>query len=159
VKPGFHINLAIPVALALSWMAQPAPAQVVPPPAPAGAQPVPGAQPTPVAQPAPVAQPTPRVPIGNLTLENASLTQVIDQLARQLHINYILDPGVKGGVILNTYGDTSGLDARSLLELILRMNGAGMVQEGDVYRIVPLKEVSHLPIHPEAIRSCSIWCS
>ena len=77
--------------------------------------------------------------IGNLSLQNASLTEVIDQLARQLRINYILDPGVKGNIILNTYGDTSNLDARNLLELILRINGAALVQEGEIYRIVPMK--------------------
>ena len=82
-------------------------------------------------------------------MQNASLTEVIDQLARQLHINYILDPSVKGGVILNTYGDTSHLDARKLLDLILRINGAAMVQEGDVYRIVPTKDLSHRPLPPE----------
>jgi general secretion pathway protein D len=79
------------------------------------------------------------VRIGNLSLQNASLTEVIDQLARQLKINYILDPAVRGNIVLNTYGDTSNLDARNLLELILRINGAGMVQEGEIYRIVPLK--------------------
>src|SRR5579859_4203732 len=41
---------------------------------------------------------------GGLTLNNASLSEVIDMLARQLHINYILDKNVQGGVILNTYG-------------------------------------------------------
>jgi general secretion pathway protein D len=89
------------------------------------------------------------VRIGNLSLQNASLTEVIDQLARQLHINYILDPAVKGSIVLNTYGDTANLDARNLLDLILRINGAGMVQEGDIYRIVPLKAVPKLPIRPE----------
>ncbi|HEV2202443.1 MAG TPA: hypothetical protein VGR73_21710 [Bryobacteraceae bacterium] len=150
----------------------PAPqAQTAPqPPAAPAAQP----QPEPQTQPAPPepapAKPAPAKPvpapagqapagragaagstarIGNLSLRNASLTEVIDQLARQLKINYILDPAVKGAVVLNTYGDTANLDPRNLLELILRINGAGMVQEGDIYRIVPLKEASHLPIHPD----------
>ena len=91
----------------------------------------------------------PLVPIGNLSLQNASLVEVIDQLARQLHINYILDPAVKGGVIMNTYGSTANLDARGLLDLILRINGAGMVQEGEVYRIVPLKDASRIPLRLE----------
>ena len=82
-------------------------------------------------------------------LNNASLTEVIDLLARQLKINYILDPRVKGGVILNTYGETKDIDTRSLLETILRINGFGMVQQGDLYRIVPLAEISHLPLRPE----------
>ena len=46
---------------------------------------------------------------GGLQLENASLTAVIDILARQLKINYILDPRVKGGIILNTYGETKSV--------------------------------------------------
>jgi len=86
---------------------------------------------------------------GGLSLNNVSLTEVIDLLARQLKINYILDPRVKGGVVLNTYGEIKNIDTRSLLDTILRINGAGMVQQGDIYRIVPLTEVSHLPLAPE----------
>jgi general secretion pathway protein D len=87
---------------------------------------------------------------GGLSLNNASLTEVIDLLARQLKFNYILDPRVKGGVILNTYGETKDIDTRSLLETILRINGFGMVKQGDLYRIVPLAEISHLPLPPES---------
>ncbi len=86
---------------------------------------------------------------GGLALNNASLTEVIDLLAQKLKINYILDPRVKGGVILNTYGETKDIDTRSLLETILRINGFGMVKQGDLYRIVPLADISHLPIPPE----------
>ena len=129
--------------------AQP-PAQEQPAPAPAQ-QPVQAVPPLVTPAPATATQlATPAaapVRIGNLSLQNAALSEVINQLARQLHINYILDPAVKGNIFLNTYGDTSNMDARNLLELILRVNGAGMVLEGDIYRIVPLKQVSHLPIH------------
>jgi len=90
---------------------------------------------------------------GGLTLNNASLSEVIDMLARQLHLNYVLDPRVKGGVILNTYGETKNIDTRSLLEAILRINGFGMVQQGELYRIVPLNEISHQPLHPESVTS------
>lgn len=97
----------------------------------------------------PAAPPTPATVYGGLNLSNVSLTEVIDLLARQLHINYILDPRVKGGVILNTYGEIKDIDTRSLLETILRINGFGMVKQGDLYRIVPLTDISHLPIPPE----------
>jgi len=128
------------------------------PPANAGQQTPPAANPPPAnAQGAPGANPqaTPARPAppptiyGGLALNNASLTEVIDLLARQLKINYILDPRVKGGVILNTYGETKDIDTRSLLEAILRINGFGMVKQGDLYRIVPLADISHLPIPPE----------
>jgi general secretion pathway protein D len=96
------------------------------------------------------AQPAPApVPIGNLQLQNASLVEVINQLARQLKINYILDPAVKGSVVLNTYGSTANMDARGLLDLILRINGAAMIQEGEVYRILPLKDAPKMPLRPQ----------
>jgi general secretion pathway protein D len=105
----------------------------------------------PAAQPAtrPATPAGPPTVYGGLSLNNASLTEVIDLLARQLKINYILDPRVKGGVILNTYGETKDIDTRSLLETILRINGFGMVKQGDLYRIVPLADLSHLPVPPE----------
>jgi general secretion pathway protein D len=128
------------------------PGGLSPRPFPPGADPreqrqapaAPAQAPTAPAQPA-----TPPTVYGGLSLNNASLTEVIDLLARQLKINYILDPRVKGGVILNTYGETKDIDTRSLLEAILRINGFGMVKQGELYRIVPLSDISRLPLPPE----------
>ncbi len=122
---------------------------VAPPPAqPAAGAP---AQPAPAAT-APAATTPAAAPAGGgtggLQLENASLTAVIDILARQLKINYILDPRVKGGIILNTYGETKSLSNRELLDMILRINGFAMVQVGDIYRIVPMADAARLPIKP-----------
>jgi general secretion pathway protein D len=88
-------------------------------------------------------------PMGNMNLDNASLTAVIDQLAQRLKLNLIVDPAVKGQITLNTYGDTSNIDPRNLLELILRINGFGLVQDGEIYRVIPLKSITHMPLHPE----------
>ena len=84
-----------------------------------------------------------------LTLENASLVDVIDILARRLKINYILDPAVRGSVTINTYGEVKQVEVRSLLETILRINNAAMIQVGDLYRIVPVNSVSRLPMSPQ----------
>src|SRR5579884_3651602 len=108
-------------------------------------------QQTPQQAPAQQAPTSPPVEYGGLTLNNASLAQVIDMLARQLHINYILDKRVQGGVILNTYGEIKNVDTRSLLEAILRINGFGLVQQGELFRIVPLTEISHQPLPPERV--------
>ena len=135
VPPGF--NVPPPQGV-------PAPQQA-PPPQPPG--PTPAAQPA--AQPPPPS--TPPTSYGGLSLNNASLTEVVDMLARQLKLNYILDPRVKGGVILNTYGDIKNIDPRSLMETILRINGYGMVKQGDLYRIVPLNEISHQPMAPQRL--------
>ncbi len=131
---------------------QPSPAQPAPAQPPGAAQPQPtppaGQPPTPPAT-QPAAPPTSPTVFGGLSLNNVSLVEVIDLLARQLKINYILDPRVRGGVILNTYGEIKDVDTRSLLDTILRLNGAAMVQQGPIYRIVPLTDISHLPISPE----------
>jgi general secretion pathway protein D len=150
VQPAQAAPPGTPVQAAPAPPAQTAPAQPDQSPQPAQSQPFQQVQPAQPGQSAQPAQPAAStVRIGNLSLRNASLTEVIDQLARQLHINYILDPAVKGGVILNTYGDTSNLDTRNLLELILRINGAGLIQEGDIYRIVQLKDAPKIPIPPQ----------
>jgi general secretion pathway protein D len=105
----------------------------------------PAQQPVPQA-PAQTAAQEPAALVGNLNLQDASLTEVVDQLARQLKINIQVDPRVKGTVTLNTYGETRNLDARNLLEMILRVNGFGMVQEGEIYRVVPLTDVVRQPM-------------
>jgi general secretion pathway protein D len=96
--------------------------------------------------PGQTASPPPVVLTGSLNLNNASLTEVVDVLCRQLKITYMLDPRVKGSVSLNTYGETRSIDARALLDLILRINGAAMVQVGEIYRIVPITDAQRLPV-------------
>ena len=115
--------------------------------------PPPAAAPAPQAAPAPAtvpAAPPPTVP-GGFNLPNAPLLEVIDILARDLHINYILDSKVprNGTVTINTYGTIRAEDMRPILETILRMNGLVMVQVGNIYRISQAVDVSHLPISPQ----------
>jgi general secretion pathway protein D len=85
---------------------------------------------------------------GGFNLHNVSLIEVIELLARALKIDYILDPRVKGSVTISTFGELKPVDLLPLLETILRINGAAMVQVGNLYRIVPLADVSRLPISP-----------
>jgi len=85
---------------------------------------------------------------GALRLTNVSLTELIDILAKQLKINYILDPGVKGSVTVYTYGEVKPVDLMQLLDTVLRVNGATMVKVGDLYRIVPVARINQLPIQP-----------
>ncbi len=132
--------------------AQPPPAPEPPAPTATPAQPAP--QPAAQSKAAgtnPAAQPPAGAPATSgsfLNLHNASLTEIVDMLARMLKVNYIIDPNVKGSVTINTYGEAKALDARALLDTILRINGAAMVKTGDVYRIVPIKLVPRLPVSP-----------
>lgn len=89
----------------------------------------------------------PAAPVNmTLNLPGASLVEVIDTLARVLKINYILDPRVAGNVTIHTYGEIKSTDVRGLLDTILRINNAAMIQVGDLYRIVPIAEVAKLPM-------------
>ncbi|MDQ6708031.1 MAG: hypothetical protein M3Z85_18905, partial [Acidobacteriota bacterium] len=126
----------------------PAPAVKTPAPAPQPVTTKPQAAPV-APPPTPQAMPATATAPGGLNLTNASLLEVIDLLARDLKINYILDPRVKGSVTINTYGDVKPVDLKPLLETILRMNGFAMVQVGNMYRIVPVGDVSHLPVPPQ----------
>ena len=78
-----------------------------------------------------------------------SLVEVIDILAQKLKNNYILDTKVNGKVTINTYGDIKPVDVRQLLDTILRINGAVMVQVGDLYRIVLAGDLVRLLISPK----------
>ena len=131
------------------------------PPAAAAAKPQADAQSagTTAAAPPPAQTATPppsTASTGNLNLNNASLVDVVEALCRTLKFNYILDPRVKGSVTLNTYGDTKSLDARTLLDLLLRINGATMVQVGEVYRIVPVTEANRMPYPPSSANANAI---
>ena len=125
------ISMLLWASLALAQAPAQQPAQA-PPGQPATAQQAP-------AQPA--------APTGAVfNLLDVSLTEVVDKIAQQLKINIQIDPRVKGTITLNTYGETKNLDPRNLLDMILRVNGFGMVQEGEIYRVVPLADVVRQPI-------------
>lgn len=155
---GIRTILLCTMLAAGAWAQQPAPASKPEPAAPAKPEPAAQAKPEPPAtqapaQAKPVTAPVQAEPAPGggfvLNLQNASLVDVIDVLARRLKINYILDPRVKGSVTLNTYGELRAVDVRPLLETILRINGAAMVQVGEFYRIVPAGDVPRLPLAPQ----------
>ncbi len=158
------ISLVLCLVFGIAGCACIAFAQAPPPAAPPAATPTPAAQnpatptvtqtpgPAPSAAPAAPAAPATLPPSpggGPISLQNASLVEVIDNLARILKINYILDKRVVGSVTISTYGETKNVDTRNLLDLILRINGFAMIQVGEIYRIVPLTEVNRLPLKPE----------
>ena len=129
---------------------QPTPDQ--PQPAdPAQADPDPGAAAAPAPQQQPPTPPaaTSGGSVSFRNLRNADLLEVIDLIARELEMNYILDPQIQGGTVsINTYGDLPRDDLFPLLETILRMHGAAAVKVGSLYRISPAAEIPGLPISP-----------
>ena len=73
-----------------------------------------------------------------LNFEGADLREVIRNILGDiLGESYTIDPAVGGQVTIRT---TTGIPREALpstLEMLLRMNGASMVKEGNLYKIVP----------------------
>lgn len=114
------------------------PSPTTPPAQPSGEPSQPATQPV---------QPAASVSSGvGFRLDNADLLQFISLVAAQLKINYVVDPTVKGSVTINTAGDLRTEDLLSILETVLRINGATAVQTGNFYRIMPLKQAAGSPL-------------
>ena len=148
-------NLRTPLALiamaAILQAQQVAPPVIVyPAPPPEPSQPAAAQPQAPAAAQPQTAAAQPRLAdSGGFLLNNVSLIEMIDILAKRMKINYILDPRVKGTVTVYTYGEVKPVDLMPLMETLLRVNGATMVKVGDMYRIVPLSIVAQLPLDPQ----------
>jgi general secretion pathway protein D len=144
VIPGVAAAPAAPVPAAQTPPAQ-QPPPVIPGAAPPAAQ-APAVQAPPATTPATA----PAQQAFNFEIPNGSLTDFIEIVAKRLGISYVLDPavGAKGSVSLFTYGENRPTDLMTLLETILRVNGATIVKVGEIYRIVPINKISSLPLDP-----------
>lgn len=66
-----------------------------------------------------------------------------------LKVNYIIDPQVKGRVNLRTVTPVAKESILPLMEIILRLNGIGIVEANNLYRIVHISGISKEPIKPQ----------
>ncbi len=82
--------------------------------------------------------------------DNADIYEVIGAISELLHINYIVDPDVRGKVTIRTMRGLSNKDLFPVFRQILEANGLTIVREGAVHKIVGMKDVSRMPI---ALRS------
>ncbi|HID44715.1 MAG TPA: type II secretion system protein GspD [Chromatiaceae bacterium] len=74
-----------------------------------------------------------------LNFENTDIREVVKVvLGDTLQLGYIVDPGVRGGVSMQTGAPVSRQDLLPLLETLLRMNNATLVQKDGVYHVVPV---------------------
>jgi type II secretion system protein D len=75
--------------------------------------------------------------------DDADIFEVAQTIfADVLRVNYIIDPQVKGRVNFRTISPVPKSEVLNVMEIILRLNGIGFVEEGGIYRIIPLTEVS-----------------
>jgi general secretion pathway protein D len=82
----------------------------------------------------------------SLNFDDADVYTVIQTIfADVLRVDYVVDPRVKGRVTFRSISPVSTDKVLPLMEVILRQNGIGIVEEGGLYRIVPIGEVSKEP--------------
>lgn len=82
----------------------------------------------------------------SLSFDDADMYQVIQTVFGEiLKVNYIVDQRVKGRVTFRSVTPVEGDRVLSVMEVILRLNGVGVVEEGGLYRLVPIGEVAREP--------------
>ncbi|NLT24989.1 MAG: hypothetical protein GXX82_18295 [Syntrophorhabdus sp.] len=82
----------------------------------------------------------------SLSFDDADMYQVIQTVFGEiLRVNYIVDQRVKGRVTFRSVTPVEGDKVLSVMEVILRLNGVGVVEEGGLYRIVPIGDVAREP--------------
>jgi general secretion pathway protein D len=82
-----------------------------------------------------------------LNFENAQIDEVVRAiLGDALRINYVIDPQVSGRVTLASARPVSRDDLIPILEALLRINEAALVDDGAIYRVVYDTDVGNLNV-------------
>ena len=89
----------------------------------------------------------------SFNFDDADLYSVIQTVFGEiLRVNYIVDPKVTGRVTFRTVTPVPRADILPLMQVILRLNGVGVVEEAGLYRIIPIGDMPREPA-PVAIGS------
>ena len=81
-----------------------------------------------------------------LNFDNADLYAVISTIGELLGINYIVGPNVAGKVTINTAGGLYKKDLFPIFLKILEVNGLTAIKEGNLYKIVQIKDSPRMPL-------------
>ncbi len=82
----------------------------------------------------------------SLNFDDADVFSVIQTIFGDiLRVNYVVDPRIKGRVTFRSVAPISKDQVLPVMEVILRLNAIGIVEDNSLYRIVPLAEVSREP--------------
>lgn len=80
---------------------------------------------------------------GEITLNvvDAELREVVRLVLQDaLGVNYVIDPAVGGRITVQTMRPLPADDLLAVLDSVLRMNGAALVRDGDLYKILPIEQ-------------------
>ena len=76
----------------------------------------------------------------SLNVVDAELREVVRLVLEEaLGVNYVIDPSVGGRITIQTTRPLPPGDLVPTLDAILRMNGAALVQSGELFQVVPIE--------------------
>ena len=82
----------------------------------------------------------------SLNFDDADIYSVIQTVFSEiLKLNYIIDPRVKGRVTFRSIAPVAKEKIMPLMEVILRLNGVAIIEESELYRIIPISDLSREP--------------
>jgi len=76
----------------------------------------------------------------SLNFDDADIYEVVNAVSDFLGINFIIDQRVKGKVNIHTAGEIDKARLLPIMETVFEMNNIAMVEYGDFYKIIPIKE-------------------
>ncbi len=80
--------------------------------------------------------------------DDADIYEVIQiMLGEVLKVNYVIDPSVRGTVTIHTEGKLKRSEILSLIEAVFKLNNLALMQEGNLYHVVPISKVPRLATH------------
>ncbi len=81
-----------------------------------------------------------------LNFDDADVFTIIQTIfGTVLKVNYVVDPRIKGRVTFRAVAPVPVEKVLPLMEVILRLNGIGVVEESGLYRLVPISDISKEP--------------
>lgn len=84
-----------------------------------------------------------------INMVDVEIGEVISQiLGERLGLNYVIDPKIQGRITIRTSGSLPTADILSILDSVLNLNGAALVEDDGMYRVVPIDRILSAGITP-----------
>jgi type II secretory pathway component GspD/PulD (secretin) len=81
-----------------------------------------------------------------LNFEQAPVAQILNAVSETLGINFIMSPGVKGSITMQTSKPVPASELFQILQSVLEVNGLTLIPSGRYYKLVAGKEAKQYPI-------------
>jgi len=81
-----------------------------------------------------------------LNFEQAPIEEILNAISETIGINFIMTPGVKGAITMQTSKPVPATELFQILQSVLEVNGLTLVPSGRYYKVVWGKEAKQYPI-------------